>query len=142
MLQNEKLKDMFLTIHMLFAFSILFSPFFISNSSKKKYGKYIALIQIITIISWCTSKMCPLGSIEGSSDKGALISFLNRILKIDTKNYDNFLLDLFTYTWFSVAYYYSNTIYKSKIKNKYVKLMILVLFIFCRYNNFFKCYKN
>ena len=131
-MKNYFFKDIFLTGHAIVAFTILFSPFILNKENTINFSKCIAYLQLFTILTWIYGKNCPLGKIEDAGEKGSIIAFSRRVLKINVDDHHIFINRLFSYTWFTVALYYSQ--FLSENFNERILFTLFLTISFILYN--------
>ena len=86
-------------------------------------------MQLFTILTWIYGKNCPLGKIEDAGEKGSIIAFSRRVLKINVDDHHIFINRLFSYTWFTVALYYSQFLSENFNERILFRLFLTISFI-------------
>ena len=100
-------QKIFLTLHCLMFFYLLFSPLYLSRSFQYKYGYIIAYCTTVTIISWIFFGRCVFNDLENSNKYGSITTFFTEILGINVTRENESILNMTTYSIFFITFYYS-----------------------------------
>ena len=112
-----------ITLHSLFFFSVILSPFYLSRSFKYKYGYLISYGLTTTFLTWIYYGRCILGDLENSNKYGSIVTFFSDILGMRMEKKYNTINIMINYSSFATDLYYSPSAFHT-----YFVIALIILF--------------
>lgn len=121
-------QNLILIVHSLLYILLVILPYIISKKTKQNIGIYFSWLMTMVIISWLLFKKCIINNLEGKDiDKhGSIITFINKILKINTGNYSYLISMIITLFYCYSAYYFASY----NIYHQYFIILLTIAIIF------------
>lgn len=112
-----------ITLHSLFFFSVILSPFYLSRSFKYKYGYLISYGLTTTFLTWIYYGKCVLGDLENSNKHGTIVTFFTNIVGINMEKDTESIHKMITYSSIATDLYYSPSAFHT-----YLIITLFILF--------------